>query len=1408
MTDALPDTASQPDPVAKTAPRKRKRRWAKRLGWALAIIVTPFVLIALFLSTPIGKRFITDQIAAVSPASGLRFEVGRIEGDIYGRSTLHDVTVMDPEGVFLTIPEVELDWRPLSWITSGIDVRELTARRGTLERLPELLPGDPDAPVLPDFDIRVDRFVIDNLTLAAGLAGDEEQRVDLAARVDIRSGRALVDAEGTFGREDRLDLLLDAEPDGDRFDLALDIAAASDGPTVALAGLDKAYRIWIEGDGSWSDWDGHALVTRQDGDTRERVAGFRLANDAGRYSAIGQVSPELEAGSLPARAIGSALSLVVEGTLEQSVFDGAIAAVSPALNLRGRGAVDLAGNTVEDFDITGRLRDPGLFGESFALEGARFSASVTGPFRDLVIAHDIDVATLVAAGGVSVDGLAQQGTATFDGETWRVPLDLRAARVTTGNAFADPRLVDGTLSGLLTYSGGRIEADNARLAFDGLGAQLSLRGNTATGAYALAGPVTARGLALEDLGSVNANAKIVLTFGAGAAWNLNANLSGVLHEVENATIANLAGNQVRFDGGLSMGGERPIVLRDVVIASDKLDARLDSRIAGGVTTLAGSGNHAQYGAFTFDAEVSGDGPRATLVLADPYPSAGLEDVRVTIAPSGDGFALAVAGGSLLGPFEGALGIVLPADGPTQIAIARLEVYRTNVTGSLALGDSEIAGDLALSGGGLDGTISLSPAAGGAQAFAVDLQARQARFGGDTRIALAYADIEASGRFDGNSSRIEADIAGTGLEYGALSIAAFDAEASIVDGRGALRGAIAGRRADRFQLKFEGNFSPERIALIAQGEYGGRAISMPRRAVLTPLEDGGYRLAPTQIGFARGFAIFEGTFGGDATAVSARLNRMPLRLADLAGSELGLGGRLSGIINWTQPSGGLPTGNARIRVDDFTRSGLVLSSQPIDLFAVIDLSPDALRAGARIREDQADLGRIDARITRLPRSGDLAARLNRGRLDARLEYDGDAAAIWRLAAIETFDLVGPVDIAARATGTLANPRINGTLASNDLRLQSAIAGTDIDNITARGRFAGSRLEIARFAGTTRGGGTVSGSGFVDLANMSATRGPRIDIRAAAKDARLLNANGLDATITGPLRLVSNGVGGAIAGRVTIDEASWALGVAGDDMALPQIATREINRRDTVAATTSGPAGAWRYLVNASAPSRVSVDGMGLESEWGIDIALRGTVDDPRIGGEARLVRGDYTFAGTRFELTDGRIEFDQDMPIDPRLDIEAQASANGTEVTIDITGNAQSPEIAFSSVPALPEEEILSQLLFGGSVTSLSATDAVQLGAALASLRGGGSGLDPIGTLRRSIGLDQLRIVSADPALGRGTGVALGKNIGSDVYVELVTDGQGYSATQVEYRISSWLALLATISTVGRDSVLAEISRDY
>ena len=220
-------------------------------------------------------------------------------------------------------------------------------------------------------------------------------------------------------------------------------------------------------------------------------------------------------------------------------------------------------------------------------------------------------------------------------------------------------------------------------------------------------------------------------------------------------------------------------------------------------------------------------------------------------------------------------------------------------------------------------------------------------------------------------------------------------------------------------------------------------------------------------------------------------------------------------------------------------------------------------------------------------------------------------------------------------------------------------------------------------------------------------------------------------------------------------------------------------------------------------------MGLDSEWSADIQLRGTTEAPRINGEARVVprQGFYSFAGVRFEITRGVIDFDGNTPPDPRINIRAETDVQNLDVTVTVTGTSSRPEIAFSSNPGLPEEELLARMLFGDGITNLSATDALQLGAAVASLRGGG-GMDPINRLRSAIGLDRLRIVPADPALDRGTAIALGKNFGRRFYAEIITDGRGYNATSLEFRVTGWLSLLATIDTLNRGSVAAEYSRDY
>lgn len=1384
-------------PPLEQTPRTRSRwRWVRRALAGLLVLVVGGLLL---LNSPVGERFIADRIAKVAPASGLRIEVGRIEGDIFGKARLYDVVLSDPKGRFLTVPEVALDWRPLSWLTRGLDVRELVARKGTLSRVPELLPGDPDAPILPNFDIRIDRFAVDALTIAPGVIDERAHRVDLAAKVDIRDGRALVRADGRLGARDRLALLLDAEPDRDRFDIDLDYNAPRGGVLAGLIDAEAGYRLRIGGEGRWTDWRG-ALLARRDSET---VAAFRLTNAAGRYRIAGEAYPDGIVSGLVGRTLGPKVSLVASGTLEDSVLAGRLVTRTAGLDLVGRGSIDLADNAFDAVRIAANLRDPALFGPDLRVENGRLSATLDGPFRDLSAEHVLAV-DRVAAGTTRLAGLSQTGTARFDGTRWTLPLNLAVASVETGNATLDPRLRNGRIGGTLVLAGNDLRSDNLALAFPDAQARLALRARLDSAAVGLAGNVTANGLAIDSLGTVNGGARINFMAGPRTPWRLDARVDGRVTRVTNATVENLAGPTIGFRGGVSLGAARPVRFDNLSIASARLNAVLDGRVEGGRTVLVGRGRQAEYGPFTVEATLDDSGPRATLVLADPLPAAGLRDVRVAIAPQGDGLAIETSGQSMLGPFDGTGLLMMPRGAPAQLAIQRLDVWRTSVSGNLTFAEGGPNGRLALAGGGINGFVALAPRAGGQQVD-VDLTAANASFAGATPLTLRRGRLQGEGLIADNRTSFSGNAYVEGLSYGTLFLGRLAAQAEIENGAGTVTAALSGRRGSQFDLQLNAGLQPGRIAVAARGNYAGRAIRMPQRATLVRQSDGGWQLRQTQVSFGSGTMLAEGSFGGGRTALDLQLARMPLALFDVALGDLGLGGTVSGLVDLRSVSGAPLTGSARVKVTGLTRSGLVLTSRPTDIALVAQLAPTRLDARLALSGEGQQRGRVQARITGLPASGAPGERLRVGNLFAQLRYSGPADALWRLAAVDALDLTGQVAVAANVTGSITSPQVRGSVSSDSLRVRSGLSGTDIEGASVRGTFAGSRLSLTRFAGSTRGGGSVSGSGSVDLSDLGA-RGPGLDIRVAAKNARLLDAAGLGATVSGPLRIVSDGINGTIAGRVRVDRANWRLGQAATAEELPQIRTREINLPADVAPRRA-VRGQWRYLIDAVAPSRVEVDGLGLDSEWSANIRLRGTTSDPRIGGQAQLVRGDYTFAGSRFELTRGRIVFDENVPVDPRLDILAEAERDGTTFTVTVAGRAQQPEIEFASSPALPEEEILARLLFGGSINELSATDALQLGAAVASLRGG-SGIDPINRLRTAIGLDRLRIVSGDPATGRGTGIALGENIGRRAYVEIITDGRGYTATEVEYRVTSWLSLLGSISTIGRESVSVRASRDY
>jgi translocation and assembly module TamB len=423
--------------------------------------------------------------------------------------------------------------------------------------------------------------------------------------------------------------------------------------------------------------------------------------------------------------------------------------------------------------------------------------------------------------------------------------------------------------------------------------------------------------------------------------------------------------------------------------------------------------------------------------------------------------------------------------------------------------------------------------------------------------------------------------------------------------------------------------------------------------------------------------------------------------------------------------------------------------------------------------------------------------------AQLRYQGPADTLWRLSGIELFDLTGPAAIGADISGSLANPVIRGALKTDSARLESPVTGAVVDHLVAQGRFQGSKFLFSRLSGQTAGGGSIEGSGAVTFSGGRTG----LDLSFNTNEAQILNRDDIAAKVTGPLQVRSSpDGGGVISGKLRLNGGRFTLGQASSAAAVPQLNVIHtgMDQADVIEPAQIHP---WKLDVDLAGGS-LQVRGLGIRSTWTTDLHVAGAADAPTFTGRADLVRGDYEFAGRTFRLDRGIIRFRGESPPNPLLDIRALAQVQGLDATVLVQGTGLKPEISFVSNPALPQDELLSRILFGTSITNLSAPEAIQLASAVAALNSGTGSLDPINALRRAVGLDRLRILPADIATGQKTAIAAGKYLGRKLYVEVITDGHEYSATRVEYEITRWLSVLSTISTIGRAQASVRVSKDY
>ena len=1377
-------------------PRRRLRKdWGRRLlNELFAAFVALLFLLAgalVLLDSAPGHRFIVDRLARFETASGLNIRIGRIDGSIFGKSQLKNVQVSDARGVFLTSPNIKLDWAPGAWLANELSIDSVTAERVNLIRLPRLKPSTKKRPILPGFDIHIGELRIGRLDIGREVGGTPRSG-SLRGKAEIRSGRALIELKAQIANGgDRIAFHLDAEPDREKFDLFARVIAPANGLVPAMIGTKRAVNLSVDGKGSWTRWRGAAALDLS-GRPTARLA---LGVDQGRYRLHGKWAPAPFLKGKLQRLTAPVVDIRGDATLKNRVLDGQLAAASPEIRAVARGALDLAGNRFRAMRLgIDLIKPPALF-TNMTGHNVRMVWTLDGPFAAADYSYRL-TSPQVKFDDTGFTDLRAEGRGRLGSWPMRVPIRLSARAITGVGDIAGAMLANPRIEGWLSVTPKLVRGDGLKLSSAKWNGKISLLIDLVTGRFEVLLSGAMQRYQIPGLGIVDVmtDLKVVphpsghgsLVVGTAKAW---------VRRLDNSFFRELTGGLPSLTTNLQRGNDGIVHFSNLQLYSPKL--RLSGsglRNRDGTFHIVASGQQAKYGPVRLTLDGHIERPRLDLLLERPNDALGIRDMHLLLLPTAAGFDYRASGGSKLGPFTSDGRILLPRNGPTTISIAALDAGGAHASGDLRSDPGGFTGRLTLANGTLGGTLDFAPA-GEAQRIDAHLTANGAHFPG----AFAVR----SGRADGTiiladeRTTVDGVIDARGIDAGGITLARLTANARLVNGSGQVRAAFAGRRGAAFAFSTLADVTPDQVRLTGSGRIEHQPLVLNQAAVLTRSGDG-WALAPTNLSFAGGTATVSGR-SGSRPEVHAQVMAMPLDVLDLAWPGMDLSGSATGRLDYAWK--GNRNGRVDLKVRGLSRAGLVLASKPIDvgIAAVVSGNQAGLRAVAA--SNGAVIGRAQARFSPMG-EGPLVAELMNAPLFAQLRYAGPADTLWRLSGTEIIDLSGPLAVGADIGGRLADPVIHGSLKTQSARLESAVTGMVITNVASEARFAGPQLIFSRISGATPGGGTVTGNGSVTFSGGKTL----LNLSFSAAQALLLNRDDVAARVTGPLQIKSDGNGGTISGDLKLDKGRFQLGRASAAAAVPQLQVREqgLDSEDVIEVADLHP---WKLDI-ALAGRDLQVTGLGISSRWTTNLKIGGVADAPRFTGRADLVRGDYDFAGRNFKLDRGIIRFRGESPPDPLLDIHAQAQVQGLDASVIVQGTGLKPEITFASTPPLPQDELLSRILFGTSITNLSAPEALQLASAVAALQSGSGSLDPINALRRAIGLDRLRVVPADVATGQRTSIAAGKYITRKLFVEVVTDGQGYSATRVEYQMTRWLSLLSTVSTIGRSSASVRISKDY
>ena len=217
---------------------------------------------------------------------------------------------------------------------------------------------------------------------------------------------------------------------------------------------------------------------------------------------------------------------------------------------------------------------------------------------------------------------------------------------------------------------------------------------------------------------------------------------------------------------------------------------------------------------------------------------------------------------------------------------------------------------------------------------------------------------------------------------------------------------------------------------------------------------------------------------------------------------------------------------------------------------------------------------------------------------------------------------------------------------------------------------------------------------------------------------------------------------------------------------------------------------------------------LRSTWSGDVTYRLSKGVQSLTGGLNIWKGNLDLLGIRFDFSGGNITLTDTFPPNPNLEIEAVTQRHGIEATVGLTGPVSDPQLEFRSHPSMHEDEILSHLLFGKSLSEISAGQVLLLAAELQKLRNPSSSLGFKDNALALLNIDYIDFRGDGDESEIAVGKQLSENLHTEVRSNLQTDTAQGTVIRMEYELRHNISAETEFGNADDSHIGINWKRDY